>query len=74
MLLAKLVKLEEAVSLMRDRLEQTQAKVAECRVDIDALKVDMENIKNAMAEVDRLGRLIEEANKLWVFFQRFIDE
>ena len=27
-----------------------------------------------LGELDRLGQLVEEANKLWVFFQKFIDE
>ena len=41
---------------------------------MDKLKLEMANIKSSLGELDRLGRLIEEANKLWVFFQKFIDE
>jgi len=31
-------------------------------------------VNSVLGELDRLGQLVEEANKLWVFFQKFIDE
>jgi hypothetical protein len=37
-------------------------------------KQEMDTIKAALTEMDRLGHLVEEANKLWIFFQKFIDE
>ncbi len=37
-------------------------------------KKEMDTIKAALTEMDRLGHLVEEANKLWIFFQKFIDE
>lgn len=31
-------------------------------------------MSSVISELDRIGQLVEEANKLWVFFQKFIDE
>jgi len=59
---------------MQERITSFDRRITENRNDIDYIKQELESIRTAMAELDRLGRLIEEANKLWVFFQKFIDE
>jgi hypothetical protein len=38
------------------------------RAGIDQLKLELEQVNSVLGELDRLGQLVEEANKLWVFF------
>ena len=44
------------------------------RSSIDQLRLEIEQVNTMIGELDRIGQLVEEANKLWVFFQKFIDE
>ena len=66
--------MQRGYDLLGKQMEQTLEQMKNDRAGIDQLKLELEQVNSVLGELDRLGQLVEEANKLWVFFQKFIDE
>ena len=41
---------------------------------IATIRIEIEDLRTYIEEIERLKAMVEEANKLWLFFQKFIDE